>query len=60
MVIGILRFKLMQAGISQKKFAKYLDQTDIYISKIINGEQYNQDFEFFCTKSCSLITVLFN
>ena len=41
----MIRFKLMQAGISQKKLAKHLNLTESYISKLITGERYNQDFE---------------
>ena len=43
----MIRFKLMQSGISQKKLAKYLKLTESYISKLITGERYNQDFEKF-------------
>ena len=41
----MIRFKLMQAGFSQKKLAKHLNLTESYISKLITGERYNQDFE---------------
>ena len=43
----MIRFKLMQSGISQKKLAKHLNLTESYISKLITGERYNQDFEKF-------------
>ena len=43
----MIRFKLMQAGISQKKLAKHLNLTESYISKLITGERYNKDFEKF-------------
>jgi ribosome-binding protein aMBF1 (putative translation factor) len=43
----MIRFKLMQAGISQKKLAKHLKLTESYISKLITGERYNKDFEKF-------------
>ena len=46
----MIRFKLMQAGISQKKLAKHLNLTESYISKLITGERYNQDFEIFLKK----------
>ena len=46
----MIRFKLMQAGISQKKLAKHLNLTESYISKLITGERYNQDFEIFLRK----------
>ena len=46
----MIRFKLMQSGISQKKLAKHLKLTESYISKLITGERYNQDFEIFLRK----------
>ena len=46
----MIRFKLMQAGISQRKLAKHLNLTEIYISKLITGERYNQEFEIFLRK----------
>ena len=46
----MIRFKLIQAGISQKKLAKHLIITESYISKLITGERYNQDFEIFLRK----------
>ena len=46
----MIRFKLMQAGISQKKLAKHLNITESYISKLITGERYNQDFKIFLRK----------
>lgn len=41
----MIRFKLLQTGISQKKLAKRLNLTESYISKLITGERYNKDFE---------------
>ena len=46
----MIRFKLMQSGISQKKLAKHLNLTKSYISKLITGERYSQDFEIFLRK----------
>ncbi len=46
----MIRFKLMQAGISQKKLAKHLNLTESYISKLITGKRYNQEFEIFLRK----------
>lgn len=46
----MIRFKLIQAGISQKKLAKHLNLTESYISKLITSERYNQDFEIFLRK----------
>ena len=50
----MIRFKLMQAGISQKKLAKHLNITESYISKLIIGERYNQDFEIFLRKNLEI------
>ena len=50
----MIRFKLMQAGISQKKLTKHLNLTESYISKLITGERYNQDFEIFLRKILQL------
>ena len=50
----MIRFKLMQAGISQKKLAKHLNLTESYISKLITGERYNQYFEIFLRKILKL------
>jgi transcriptional regulator with XRE-family HTH domain len=41
----IIRFKMAINNLSQKKFAKQLGFTESYISKLITGERYNQDFE---------------
>ena len=46
----MIRFKLMQAAICQKKLVKHLSLTESYISKLITGERYNQDFEIFLRK----------
>lgn len=46
----MIRFKLLQQKLSQKMLAKRLNLTESYISKLITGERYNQDFEFFITK----------
>ena len=46
----MIRFKLMQAGISQKIIAKRLNLTESYISKLIIGERYNKDFERYIAK----------
>ena len=50
----MIKFKLMQAGISQKKLAKHLNLTESYISKLITGERYNQDFEIFLRKNLEI------
>ena len=50
----MIKFKLMQAGISQKKLAKHLNLTESYISKLIIGERYNQDFEIFLRKNLEI------
>ena len=41
----MIRFKMLQQNIPQKMFAKRLNLTESYISKLITGERYNQDFE---------------
>lgn len=51
----IIRIKLLQKKLSQKMLAKRLNLTESYISKLITGERYNQDFEFFITKYLEII-----
>lgn len=46
----MIRFKLLQKKLSQKMLAKRLNLTESYISKLIIGERYNKNFEFFITK----------
>lgn len=41
----MIRFKLLQQKLSQKTLAKRLNLTESYISKLITGKRYNQDFE---------------
>ena len=41
----MIRFKMLQKNMSQKILAKRLNLTESYISKLITGERYNQDFE---------------
>ena len=41
----MIRFKMLQQNIPQKILAKKLNLTESYISKLITGERYNQDFE---------------
>lgn len=41
----MIRFKLLQKKLSQKTLAKRLNLTESYISKLITGKRYNQDFE---------------
>jgi len=40
-----IRFKLFHYGYTQKYLAKRLDLTESYITRLINGERYNRDFE---------------
>lgn len=42
-----IRFALRQKEFTQKKLAKRLKMTESYISKLITGERYSKDFEFF-------------
>ena len=42
-----IRFALRQKEFTQKKLAKILKMTESYISKLITGERYSKEFEFF-------------
>ena len=46
----MIRFKMLQKNMQQKMLAKRLNLTESYISKLITGERYNQDFEIFLRK----------
>ncbi len=46
----MIRFKMLQQNIPQKMLAKRLNLTESYISKLITGERYNQDFERYLNK----------
>ena len=50
----MIRFKILLQNLSQKQLAKELKLTESYISKLITGERYNQDFELFMRKFLSL------
>ena len=41
----MIRFKMLQKNIPQKMLAKRLNLTESYISKLITGKRYSQDFE---------------
>lgn len=41
----MIRFKMLQKNMSQKMLAKRLNLTESYISRLIIGKCYNQDFE---------------
>ena len=45
----MIRFKMLQKNMPQKMLAKRLNLTESYISKLITGERYNQDFERYIT-----------
>lgn len=47
----MIRFQLILKNISQKTLAKYLKVTESYVSKLITGERYNQQFEMFLQKN---------
>lgn len=47
----MIRFKMLQKNMQQKMLAKRLNLTESYISKLITGKRYNQDFEVFLTKN---------
>lgn len=38
---------MLQKNTSQKILAKRLNLTESYIAKLITGERYNKNFEFF-------------
>lgn len=42
-----IRLALRQKEFTQKKLAKRLKVTESYVSKLITGERYSKDFEFF-------------
>lgn len=46
----MIRFKMLQQNIPQKMLAKRLNLTESYISKLITGERYNQEFEKYISK----------
>lgn len=46
----MIRFEMLQQNIPQKMLAKRLNLTESYISKLITGERYNQDFERYIAK----------
>ena len=46
----MIRFKMLEKNMPQKILAKRLNLTESYISKLITGERYNQDFEIFLRK----------
>ncbi len=43
----MIRYKLIFREITQKRLAKELNLTESYITRLITGERYNQDFEIF-------------
>ncbi len=43
----MIRYKLIFREISQKQLAKHLKLTESYITRLITGERYSQDFEIF-------------
>lgn len=44
---GAIRFGLLKNNYTQKLLAKRLGLTESYISKLIKGERYCREFEFF-------------
>ena len=47
---GGRRFQLLIRNLPQKQLAKHLKITESYLSKLITGERYSQEFEIFITK----------
>jgi DNA-directed RNA polymerase specialized sigma subunit len=50
----MIRFKLLFRGITQKRLAKELNLTESYITRLITGERYSQDFEMFLEKNLEI------
>lgn len=50
----IIRYKLLSRGISQKRLAKELKLTESYITRLITGERYNQNFEMFLERNLEI------
>jgi hypothetical protein len=50
----MIRFKLLFREIPQKRLAKELDLTESYITLLITGERYSQDFEMFLEKNLEI------
>ena len=46
----MIRFHLLLNNYDQKSLAKYLKITESYLSKLIIGERYSQNFEMFLYK----------
>lgn len=46
----MIRFQLLIRNLPQKQLAKHLKITESYLSKLITGERYSQEFEIFITK----------
>jgi len=50
----MIRYKLIFREISQKQLAKHLKLTESYITRLITGERYSQDFEIFLEKNLEI------
>ena len=50
----MIRYKLIFRGITQKRLAKELNLTESYITRLITGERYSQDFEMFLEKNLEI------
>ena len=42
-----IRFLMKQKRYNQKKIAKYLEISESYVTRLINGERYSSKFEIF-------------
>lgn len=42
-----IRAKMHEKNLHQKKIAKRLNISESYVTRLINGERYNRDFELF-------------
>lgn len=50
----MIRFRLLMRNLPQKKLAKHLKITESYLSKLITGEKYSQEFEMFLYKNLEI------
>mgnify|MGYP001810856347 CR=1 FL=1 len=50
----MIRYKLIFRGITQKRLAKELNLTESYITRLITGERYIQEFVMFLEKNLEI------
>lgn len=49
-----IRFLMKRKRYNQKKIAKYLEISESYVTRLINGERYSSKFEIFLTLELGL------